>query len=133
MFIGGTITGLLTKCILLVYGYKSFQSIEATSWKEDNSWLVFWTLYSVIQFFEFFFDSVLCELPMYYELKLGLYVYLGFFGGATLVYDAFGKRAVKVAESQFHTLGQIPQVKRVIDAITAQMGKIPIHRLTKND
>jgi hypothetical protein len=133
MILGGTFTGFVTRCLLLLFGYKSFQAIETTAWKDDAHWLTFWLLYSVIQFIEYFLDYVLSMLPLYYELKLALYVYLGLFGGATTVYEAIGKRAIQAAEVQIQAISNRPEVKSTYDKVVTEKERLMGHMFKKKN
>jgi hypothetical protein len=124
MILGAGFTSFLTRIFLLVCGYQSFQSIETTSWKDDAHWLTFWLLYAIIQFIELFADLLLGSLPLYYELKLGVYVYLAFYGGATIVYEKVGKRAIKATELQIKNVSARPELQGVLATATDKKNKL---------
>jgi len=91
------ITVLITKIVLLFFGYKSYKAIETDTLGDDAQWLTFWLLYSVIQFFEFWIFLFGVEFPYYNEAKLALLIYMAW-GGSTVVYNLVGKKMLVYAE-----------------------------------
>eukprot|EP01003_Olkasia_polycarbonata_P006778 NODE_740_length_715_cov_192.759760_g673_i0.p1 GENE.NODE_740_length_715_cov_192.759760_g673_i0~~NODE_740_length_715_cov_192.759760_g673_i0.p1 ORF type:complete len:160 (-),score=36.26 NODE_740_length_715_cov_192.759760_g673_i0:234-680(-) len=121
---GQTLTAFATRCILVFFGYKAYQSIETAGWQDDAHWLTFWLLYSIIQFLELFVDFILFWVPFYYELKVGLIIYLGLMGGATTVYEAFGKKCIRLAEDTAQTLSQREDVRDLHKKVQSQMSQL---------
>eukprot|EP00994_Dinema_validum_P004559 NODE_2613_length_667_cov_124.359223_g2148_i0.p1 GENE.NODE_2613_length_667_cov_124.359223_g2148_i0~~NODE_2613_length_667_cov_124.359223_g2148_i0.p1 ORF type:complete len:144 (+),score=47.51 NODE_2613_length_667_cov_124.359223_g2148_i0:34-432(+) len=124
---GASFTEFLVKTLLVYYGYRSFQAIETEEWHDDAHWLTFWLLYSFIQFIQTGMDYFLYQIPFYAELKLGLFVYMGLFGGATQVYEAIGKRAIKMAEVHLKTVQDAtnanPNVQKLKEQLKAVTNK----------
>lgn len=113
MILGDTITDIIIRGLLAWYGFKSYKAIETQTSRDDNHWLTFWLLYGMIQFLEYWVDLILFWLPFYYELKIGLLVYLGMFGGATVVYNAIGKKAIGIVEENAKKVPEHPTVKQL--------------------
>eukprot|EP00996_Jenningsia_fusiforme_P003441 NODE_4238_length_839_cov_54.572152_g3912_i0.p2 GENE.NODE_4238_length_839_cov_54.572152_g3912_i0~~NODE_4238_length_839_cov_54.572152_g3912_i0.p2 ORF type:complete len:133 (-),score=46.81 NODE_4238_length_839_cov_54.572152_g3912_i0:338-736(-) len=124
MILGSGITNLVTRSLLVVYGYRSYQAIETETWKDDAHWLTFWLLFSIIQFLEFFIDYFFEEFPFYNEAKLALFVYLGLMKGATVIYEAVGKRAIQMTEAQVEQLSQRKEFQDGMKTLKEQREKI---------
>ena len=57
---GPATTSMATSLVLMAAGYKSFTAIDTKfSTSEEKHWLVFWTLYGVVQFLELFLDLLI--------------------------------------------------------------------------
>eukprot|EP00455_Lapot_gusevi_P018311 TRINITY_DN1997_c0_g1_i2.p1 TRINITY_DN1997_c0_g1~~TRINITY_DN1997_c0_g1_i2.p1 ORF type:complete len:139 (+),score=62.96 TRINITY_DN1997_c0_g1_i2:85-501(+) len=81
------ITDFGLEILLLAYGYKSFKAIESDDKSDDTQWLTFWLIFAIVNFVEIWSDLILSWVPFYNEAKLGLMVFLGFFKGASLIYE----------------------------------------------
>ncbi|KAL7617674.1 hypothetical protein Lser_V15G02251 [Lactuca serriola] len=75
--------GLLTTTLVLILGYaypafECFKTIERRG--SDNAelrfWCKYWVLIAILTVFERFADIFVSWVPMYYEMKLGLIIYL---------------------------------------------------------
>ena len=64
------------------------QALESRSANDDTKWLTFWFVYTLFSFVksvvDYFFKLV---LPFYNEAMIAFVVYLGFGGGAQLLYE----------------------------------------------
>merc|ERR1719359_1959681 len=82
----------------------TFHAIKGHFQAEDEkTWLLFWVIWSVFSTVEKFLINILEILPVYYELKAVLVVYLMFFGGSQLVFD-------KVVDPMFTFVdGKVPR------------------------
>eukprot|EP00906_Rhabdomonas_costata_P025140 RCo036012 len=94
MILGSFEAGLILHLLLGWYGYQTYLTVESQEWRLNNNWLLFWMLYAAFQLVEFLPDLLLGWFPFYYEAKVGLFVYLGLFGGAVKLYDAVLKKTV---------------------------------------
>eukprot|EP00736_Rhodelphis_marinus_P008239 Rmarinus@m.25967 len=87
MLIPAPVAKLLGYLIGFVYpAYQSYKALETKDEEDDKQWLTYWVCYAllnIVELFEFFISW----LPMYYELKLFLIVWLVFAQGATVLYD----------------------------------------------
>jgi len=125
MIFGETFTDFLVALLLVYYGFQSHKAIVAgAGGAQAAHWLTFWTLYGIFQAFEEILDYVLWRVPFYYELILAMYIWLGMFGGAQLVYEKFGKNAIKAAEAQAKQLSEKPQVKQVLQQVDAKLAPV---------
>ncbi|XP_073014042.1 HVA22-like protein e [Typha latifolia] len=78
--------------IMLLYPlYASIQAIESPSKLDDEQWLAYWILYSFITLLEMALESLICWIPIWYDLKLVLmaWMVLPQFKGAAFIYDKF--------------------------------------------
>jgi hypothetical protein len=99
MFIGDSFLGFIVSILLVAAGYQTWKAVEGNNSDAKKHWLTFWMLYGVFQFLELFLDVLLCWMPFFYnEAKLGFYVYLAFFDGASKIYDLVGEKGFKHAE-----------------------------------
>ncbi|KAH6755432.1 HVA22-like protein A [Perilla frutescens var. hirtella] len=78
--------------VSLVYPlYCSVKAIETKSRTDDEQWLTYWVLYSLITLFELTFAKILEWFPIWCYAKLGgvCWLVLPYFNGAAYVYDNF--------------------------------------------
>eukprot|EP00667_Euglena_gracilis_P026994 EG_transcript_33025 len=115
MILGYSFTLLIIRALLLYYSYRSWKALSGGNVAEAH-WLTFWMLYAFVQVVEVLSDVFLYRVPFYNEIKLAFYVYLGQFNGATVVYEKFGKNAIKSVEGQVKQLSEKPEVKQLVQA-----------------
>ena len=78
---------LLHSAFLLFCGYRSFKAIRSTGADDDTRWLTFWLLYTLFEAATTFLDFTIgLVLPFYGEIKLGIVVFLGAFGGSSMLF-----------------------------------------------
>jgi len=82
-----------------VLGYLSYKAIDSVEKSDDTQWLTFWLLYSIVHAFECV-SFLWSWLSFYNELKIALYIWLGFFRGAELVYTKFIQPIIKRHEEK---------------------------------
>nr|AYM54784.1 HVA22-like protein-like transcript variant X1 [Cymbidium ensifolium] len=78
--------------VTLVYPlYASVKAIESKSHVDDQQWLTYWVLYSLITLFELTFVKVLEWLPIwpYAKLIFTCWLVLPYFSGAAYVYEHY--------------------------------------------
>ncbi|PIA27874.1 hypothetical protein AQUCO_07400006v1 [Aquilegia coerulea] len=78
--------------VTLVYPlYASVQAIESKSPIDDQQWLTYWVLYSMLTLFELTFAKVIVWLPFwpYAKLIATCWLVLPYFSGAAYVYQHF--------------------------------------------
>ncbi|XP_043725403.1 HVA22-like protein a [Telopea speciosissima] len=71
--------------------YASIRAIETKSRADDQQWLTYWVLYSMITLFELTFAKVIEWLPFwsYAKLIVTCWLVLPYFSGAAYVYEHF--------------------------------------------
>jgi len=86
--------------IILIYGYKSYKAIESEQKSDDEQWLTFWLIYSILNFIELWTDIYFIQdkIPFYTEIKLGLLIFLGFLNGSKKIYHSFVRPLLKQHE-----------------------------------
>lgn len=78
--------------VSLVYPlYASIRAIETKSPVDDQQWLTYWVLYSMITLFELTFAKVIEWIPIwpYAKLILTCWLVIPYFSGAAYVYDHY--------------------------------------------
>lgn len=78
--------------ISLVYPlYASVRAIETKSPIDDQQWLTYWVLYSLLTLFELTFNKLLEWVPIwpYAKLILTCWLVIPYFSGAAYVYEHF--------------------------------------------
>ncbi|RIA89184.1 TB2/DP1, HVA22 family-domain-containing protein [Glomus cerebriforme] len=83
---------LLSNLIGWLYpAYTSFKAIESEGKADDTQWLTYWTVFGFVNIVEFFSDTILYWLPLYYLFKtiFFLWLFLPPFKGAQLIYSKF--------------------------------------------
>ncbi|KAK9119308.1 hypothetical protein Scep_017401 [Stephania cephalantha] len=71
--------------------YASIRAIETKSRADDQQWLTYWVLYSMMTLFELTFAKVIECLPFWPYLKLAVtcWLVLPYFNGAAYVYEHY--------------------------------------------
>ncbi|KAK9152524.1 hypothetical protein Sjap_000004 [Stephania japonica] len=89
---------LIWPIVMLLYPlYASVRAIESPSTLDDQQWLTYWILYSLITLFELFFWKVLVWFPLwpYMKLVFCLWLVLPVFNGAAYIYENLVRKYVK--------------------------------------
>lgn len=91
--------------------YASVRAIETKSPVDDQQWLTYWVLYSLITLFELTFASIIEWLPFWSSMKLIIisWLVLPYFSGAAYVYQKY-VRPVFV-KNQMVNIWYVPQKK----------------------
>ncbi|XP_010924693.2 HVA22-like protein f [Elaeis guineensis] len=85
--------------VMLLYPlYASMRAIESPSSLDDQQWLTYWMLYSLITLFELTCWNVLQWFPLwpYMKLVFCLWLVLPIFNGAAYIYENFVRSYVKI-------------------------------------
>ncbi|KAK1321155.1 HVA22-like protein f [Acorus calamus] len=85
--------------IMLLYPlYASIRAIETPSSLDDQQWLTYWVLYSLITLFELSCYKFLAWFPLwpYMKLVFCLWLVLPIFNGAAYIYENFVRVYVKI-------------------------------------
>ncbi|GMH01709.1 hypothetical protein Nepgr_003548 [Nepenthes gracilis] len=87
----GNFLTVVAKNFDVLAGYTSIKAIESGSRADDQQWLTYWVLYSLITLFELTFANVLKWFPMwtYAKLFVTCWLVLPQFNGASYVYKNF--------------------------------------------
>ncbi|KAG6502843.1 hypothetical protein ZIOFF_035132 [Zingiber officinale] len=89
---------LIGPAVLLIYPlYASTRAIESPSPVDDQQWLTYWVLYSLITLFELSFWKVLQWFPLwpYMKLVFGFWLVFPAFNGAAYIYEKYVRSYVK--------------------------------------
>lgn len=87
--------------VMLIYPlYASIRAIESPSELDDQQWLTYWVLYSLITLFELTFYKILAWIPIWPYVKLVLLFWLvsPMFNGAAYIYENYVRKFVAVKE-----------------------------------
>ncbi|KAJ3218833.1 hypothetical protein HK099_004909 [Clydaea vesicula] len=73
--------------------YASFKAIETDNKEDDTQWLIYWTIFGLLNVVEFFSDLILHWVPFYYTFKAAAVLYLALpqTRGASVVYHKFAR------------------------------------------
>ncbi|CAL4980109.1 unnamed protein product [Urochloa decumbens] len=91
--------------------YASVKAIETKSPVDDQQWLTYWVLYSLITLFELTFASIIQWLPFWPSMKLIFicWLVLPYFNGAAYVYQNYVRPAF--IKNQMVNIWYVPQKK----------------------
>ncbi|KAG0485724.1 hypothetical protein HPP92_009803 [Vanilla planifolia] len=93
------VDALIGPGVMLLYPlYASMRAIESPSPLDDQQWLTYWVLYSLITLFELSFNKVLAWFPLWPYLKLVccLWLVLPIFNGAAYIYENHVRKYVRI-------------------------------------
>lgn len=85
--------------VMLLYPlYASMRAIESPSALDDQQWLTYWVMYSLITLFELSSWKVLQWLPFwpYVKLFFCMWLVLPMFNGAAYIYENYVRKYVKI-------------------------------------
>ncbi|CAF2300382.1 unnamed protein product [Brassica napus] len=85
--------------VMLLYPlYASLRAIESPTMLDDQQWLTYWIIYSLITIFELSFWRILAWLPFwpYIKLLFCMWLVLPMFSGAAYIYSNFVRKYVKI-------------------------------------
>jgi len=100
--------------VSLVYPlYASIKAIETKSPVDDQQWLTYWILYSLITLFELTFAKVIEWIPLWAYMKLiaTCWLVIPYFSGAAYVYEHFVRPTFVSRENQPVNVWYIPNKK----------------------
>ncbi|XP_055801936.1 HVA22-like protein e [Solanum dulcamara] len=83
--------------MMLIYPlYASIVAIESTSKLDDEQWLAYWILYSLLTLVEMLFQPILNWIPIWYDVKLIVVAWLVLpqFRGATFIYETYVREKI---------------------------------------
>lgn len=94
--------------------YASIKAIETKSPVDDQQWLTYWVLYSLITLFELTFASIIQWLPFWPSMKLIFicWLVLPYFNGAAYVYQNYVRPAF--IKNQMVNIWYVPQKKGLL-------------------
>ncbi|XP_073023281.1 HVA22-like protein a isoform X1 [Primulina eburnea] len=111
--------------VSLVYPlYASIRAIETKSPVDDQQWLTYWVLYSMITLFELTFAKLIEWIPLWHYMKLifTCWLVIPYFSGAAYVYEHF-VRPYLVTRQKSVNIWYVPRKKDVFskpdDILTA--------------
>ncbi|XP_075516465.1 HVA22-like protein a isoform X1 [Primulina tabacum] len=111
--------------VSLVYPlYASIRAIETKSPVDDQQWLTYWVLYSMITLFELTFAKLIEWIPLWHYTKLifTCWLVMPYFSGAAYVYEHF-VRPYLVTGQKSVNIWYVPRKKDVFskpdDILTA--------------
>ncbi|KAK9673377.1 hypothetical protein RND81_12G163900 [Saponaria officinalis] len=85
--------------VMLLYPlYASMRAIESPSTLDDQQWLTYWVLYSLITLFELSCWTILQWLPFwpYVKMLFCMWLVLPIFNGAAYIYENVVRKYVKI-------------------------------------
>lgn len=94
---------LLSNLIGFVYpAYMSFKSIKTKKRDDDEQWLIYWIVYSLLSFMELFVGMIFTWVPFYYHIKLFFLLWLSYdkTRGAQLIYIKYIEPYLNEHENQ---------------------------------
>ncbi|EOX92979.1 hypothetical protein QUC31_003919 [Theobroma cacao] len=85
--------------VMLLYPlYASIRAIETPSMVDDQQWLTYWIIYSLITLFELSFWKILAWLPFwpYMKLLFCMWLVLPIFNGAAYIYEKYIRKYIRL-------------------------------------
>ncbi|GER38571.1 protein kinase superfamily protein [Striga asiatica] len=115
---------VLAKNFDVLAGYASIRAIETKSPVDDQQWLTYWVLYSMITLFELTFAKLIEWLPFWSYIKLifTCWLVIPYFSGAAYVYEQY-VRPYLVTRQKTVNIWYVPRKKDIFgkpdDILTA--------------
>ncbi|XP_072965696.1 protein HVA22-like [Typha angustifolia] len=84
--------------ITLIYPlYASVRAIESPRKDDDEQWLAYWILYSLLTLMEMVAEPILYWVPLWYQIKVAFVAWLVLpqFMGASFLYEKFVREQLK--------------------------------------
>ncbi|KAI5000208.1 hypothetical protein ZWY2020_004797 [Hordeum vulgare] len=110
--------------IMLLYPlYASMRAIESPSSLDDQQWLTYWVLYSLITLFELSCWKALQWLPLwpYMKLLFCCWLVLPIFNGAAYIYETHVRRYFKIG--QYVSPGYSERQRKVLQMMSLDARK----------
>eukprot|EP00892_Ulva_mutabilis_P004461 jgi/Ulvmu1/2387/UM130_0020.1 len=84
-------------------GYMTFRALETYDPADEKQWLTYWVIFAILQSIEVFGYYILTWIPLYYELKLILIIWLINPGtrGAEVLYNKYIWKLLRQYASQW--------------------------------
>ncbi|XP_077229462.1 HVA22-like protein f [Tasmannia lanceolata] len=129
--------------VMLLYPlYASMRAIESPSTLDDQQWLTYWVLYSLITLFELSSWKVLAWLPIwpYMKLVFCLWLMLPIFNGAAYIHENFVRKYIKnvdqvssnYPEKQRKVLLMMtPNSRKLVERYISEYGSEAFERVVK--
>ncbi|KAK9748037.1 hypothetical protein RND81_02G031000 [Saponaria officinalis] len=97
----------------ILAGYASIRAIETKSPIDDQQWLTYWVLYSLITLFELTFAKLIEWIPFWSYAKLiaTCWLVIPYFSGAAYVYEHFVRPTFVSAQNQTVNVWYVPKKK----------------------
>ncbi|XP_028111157.1 HVA22-like protein f isoform X2 [Camellia sinensis] len=125
------VIGAIARHLDAIIGYASMRAIESPSTLDDQQWLTYWVLYSLITLFELSFGKVLQWFPFwpYMKLVFCMWLVLPIFNGAAYIYANFVRKYIKVGD---HVSSSIPEGQRKALQMLSLDARKPVERFIEN-
>ncbi|CAH8265747.1 unnamed protein product [Arabidopsis lyrata] len=112
--------------VMLLYPlYASFRAIESPTMLDDQQWLTYWIIYSLITIFELSVWRILAWLPFWPYLKLlfCMWLVLPMFSGAAYIYSNFVRQYVKIGMNVGGGTNYTDEQRRVLQMMSLDARK----------
>ncbi|XP_010506123.2 PREDICTED: HVA22-like protein f [Camelina sativa] len=112
--------------VMLLYPlYASFRAIESPTMLDDQQWLTYWIIYSLITIFELSVWRILAWLPFWPYLKLlfCMWLVLPMFSGAAYIYSNFVRQYVKIGMNVGGGANYTDEQRRVLQMMSLDARK----------
>ncbi|KAK8933618.1 HVA22-like protein f [Platanthera zijinensis] len=105
--------------------YASMRAIESPSPLDDQQWLTYWVLYSLITLFELSCYQILAWFPLwpYIKLMFCLWLVLPIFNGAAYVYENYVRKYVRIGSSHESSGGYSQEQRRAMQMLSLDARK----------
>lgn len=115
--------------VMLIYPlYASIRAIESPSELDDQQWLTYWVLYSLITLFELTFYKILAWIPIwpYVKLVLLFWLVLPMFNGAAYIYENYVRKFVVAKEQP--SSPELPKGKKQVYRMISPTARAGVER-----
>ncbi|KAL0739897.1 hypothetical protein Bca4012_081410 [Brassica carinata] len=112
--------------VMLLYPlYASLRAIESPTMLDDQQWLTYWIIYSLITIFELSVWRILAWLPFWPYLKLlfCMWLVLPMFSGAAYIYSNFVRKYVKIGMNVGGGTNYTDEQRRVLQMMSLDARK----------
>lgn len=116
---------------LVIGGYKSIAAIETPGGNDDRQWLTFWVISTLLLFFErIFLRVLLSNVPLYYECKLAILIWLIWRSGAEKCYRRLRRLLGRLLENRSFVWSEEAMARTGIELMVETGGDVVRRQLS---
>ncbi|XP_021274641.1 HVA22-like protein f [Herrania umbratica] len=121
--------------VMLLYPlYASIRAIETPSMVDDQQWLTYWIIYSLITIFELSCWKILAWLPFwpYMKLLFCMWLVLPIFNGAAYIYEKYIRKYIRLGGFGSSVSNYTEDQRKILQMISSDARKYVAEYIDKH-